>query len=157
MLAAFLIGLAGGQRAMTPLAAVSVASARGNLPDDALTRVLGHPLSVASALVLAAAELVGDKLPNAPDRIVAIGLFGRCTTSAIAGAALTPGPSRGRGAMIGGATAVLAAFVGWRARMAMLPRHGQIRTGLVEDALVIACAAAAARWPTHGRRAVTLA
>jgi uncharacterized membrane protein len=33
MLASFLMGLVGGQRAMTPLAAVSVASATGNLPD----------------------------------------------------------------------------------------------------------------------------
>ena len=139
MLAALLIGLVGGQRAMAPLAAVSVAAARGAMPaDNGAPRIIAHPAFAAVAVVLAAAELAGDKMKTAPDRIVPIGLFGRFTTSAIAGAALGPSRQRWRNAGIGGATALIASYVGWRARIAAMERYGQTPTGLVEDGLVIA-------------------
>ena len=143
MLASFLIGLVGGQRALTPLAAVSLAAANGALPPgNGAPALLANPLAAAGALALAAAEMAGDKMRTAPDRIVPIGLAARFATSAIAGAALAPRPRRWLGAALGGTTAVLASYPGWRARIAAIPRHGQTRTGLVEDALVILAAAA---------------
>lgn len=141
MLASFLMGLVGGQRAMTPLATVSVAAARGALPaGNGAPALLAHPLAAAGALALAAAELAGDKMRTAPDRIVPIGLAARFVTSAIAGASLAPRPQRWLGAAIGGTTAVLASYPGWRARIAAIPRYGQTPTGLVEDAMVILAA-----------------
>ncbi|TPG46956.1 DUF4126 domain-containing protein [Roseomonas nepalensis] len=146
MLASFLIGLVGGQRALTPLAAVSLAAARGALPPgNGAPSLLASPLAAAGALALAAAELAGDKMRTAPDRIVPVGLAARFATSAIAGAALAPRRQRWLAAALGGTTAVLASYPGWRARIAAIPRHGQTRTGLVEDALVILAAAAILR------------
>jgi uncharacterized membrane protein len=146
MLASFLMGLVGGQRAMTPLATVAIAAARDELPaDNGAPKLLGHPVVAAGALALAVAEMAGDKQKTAPDQIVPIGLAARFVTSAIAGAALSSHKQRWLGAAIGGATAVVASYPGWRARMAALGRYGQTPTGFVEDAAMVAGAAAITR------------
>lgn len=138
MLASFLMGLVGGQRGMTPLAAVSVAAARGLLPrDSAVPRPLAHPLVAGAMVALAAAEMAGDKMTSAPDRIVPIGLATRFLTCAIAGASLAPRRQCWPAAALGGTTAVAASYLGWRARVATMPRYGQTPTGLVEDAIVL--------------------
>ena len=141
MLASFLMGLVGGQRAMTPLATVAIAAARGELPhDNGAPRIMAHPMVAAGALALAVGELAGDKQKSAPDRIVPIGLAARFVTSAVAGAALAPRRQRWMAATIGGLTAVAASYPGWRARMASMKRHGQTSTGFVEDAGVVLAA-----------------
>ncbi len=146
MLQSFLIGLVGGQRAMTPLAMVAVAGARGELPaDSGAPRLLTHPLAAAGATLLAVGEMAGDKLPSAPDRIVPVGLAARFATSALAGMALAPRDRRWLGAAIGGVTAVIASYPGWRARCAAMGRWSQARTGFVEDAAVVGSAAAVVR------------
>ena len=146
MLASFLMGLVGGQRALTPLATVAVAAARGELPrDNGAPRLLGHPLVATGAMALAVAEMAGDKQKTAPDRIVPIGLAARFVTSAIAGAALAPRDERWLGAAVGGITAVAASWFGWRARCASMERWGQTKTGFVEDAAVLASAAGIVR------------
>ncbi|MET4593740.1 MULTISPECIES: DUF4126 family protein [unclassified Sphingomonas] len=146
MLASFLIGLVGGQRAMTPLAAVAIAAARDELPvDNGAPRLLANPVVAAGALALAIGEMAGDKQMTAPDRVVAIGLAARFVTSAIAGAALVPRRQRWLGAAVGGVTAVVASYPGWRARMAAIPGYGQTPTGFVEDAAVLGGAVAIVR------------
>ncbi len=103
MLASFLMGLVGGQRAMTPLAALAMATARDELPaDHAAQRLLGHPVIAAGAVALAIAEMAGDKQKSAPDRTVAIGLTARFVTSALSGAVLAPRGQRWLGAMVAG-------------------------------------------------------
>jgi uncharacterized membrane protein len=146
MLASFLMGLVGGQRAMTPLATVAIAAARGELPaDNGAPKLLVHPVVAAGALALAIGEMAGDKQKTAPNRIVPIGLAARFVTSAIAGASLAPRRQRWLGAAVGGVTAVVASYPGWRARMAAMSRYGQTPTGFVEDAAVVAGAAAITR------------
>ncbi len=146
MLSSFLMGLVGGQRAMTPLAAVSIAAARGELPaDNGAPKILTHPLVAGGALALAVGEMAGDKQKTAPNRIVPIGLAARFVTSAIAGAALAPRRSRWLGAGLGGVTAVVASYPGWRARVAAMRRYGQTPSGFVEDAAVLAGATAIVR------------
>ncbi len=143
MLASLLMGLVGGQRAMTPLAAVSVAAACDWLPEDnGAPRIIAHPLVATATVFLAVAELAGDKMKTAPDRVVPVGLAARFVTSAIAGAALAPLRQRWLAAGLGASTAVAASYPGWRLRMAAIPRYGQTSTGLVEDAIVIASAVA---------------
>lgn len=143
MLASFLMGVIGGQRSMAPLALVSVAAARGRLPaDNGAPAFIEHPLVAAATVALAGAELAGDKMKTAPNRIVPIGLAARFITSAIAGAAVTPFRHRWLGATVGGTTAVVASYPGWRARIAAMPRFGQTSTGFVEDAIVIMSAIA---------------
>lgn len=146
MLASFLIGLVGGQRAMTPLAMVAVAGARGELrADSGVPRLLTHPLAATAATLLAIGEMAGDKQKTAPDRIVPVGLIARFATSAIAGMALAPRDRRWLGAAVGGVTAVIASYPGWRARCAAMADYGQTATGFVEDAAVLAGAAAIVR------------
>lgn len=146
MIASLLMGLVGGQRAMTPLAAVSVAAAYDLLPaDNGAPRIIAHPLAAAGAVCLAVAELAGDKQKTAPDRIVAIGLAARFLTSAIAGASLASRQRRWLGAAVGGSTAMLASYPGWRARTGAMRKYGQTSTGLVEDAVVILSAVAIVR------------
>lgn len=141
LLAPFKMGLVGGQRAMTPLAAVSIAAARGQLPvGKGVLRWLANPVVAAGTLALAIGEMAGDKQKTAPNRIVPIGLVARFTTSAIAGAALASPKHRWLGAAIGGVTAVVASYPGWRGRMAALGRYGQTKTGFAEDAAVLASA-----------------
>lgn len=142
----FLMGLIGGQRAMTPLATVAVAAARGQLPEDnGAPALLANPLVAAGTLALAIGEMAGDKQKTAPDRIVPIGLAARFITSAIAGAALVPKKQRWIGAAVGGVTAVVASYPGWRTRMAWLPKYGQTQTGFAEDLAVLSSAAAIVR------------
>ncbi len=141
MLASFLMGFVGGQRSMTPLAAVSVAAARGDLPRDrAAPDILAHPAVAAGAVALAAAELAGDKMQSAPDRIVPAGLAARLLVTGLASGALAPRGQFWKGAAVGSITAVIASYPGWRARMAAMEDHGQTSTGLVEDAVVLTSA-----------------
>lgn len=146
MLAPILMGLAAGQRAMTPLAAVAVAAARRELPpDNGAAPMIGRPIIAAGALVLAVAELAGDKMKSAPDRIAVSGIAARLLTAGIAGAALVPRRQRWLGAAVGAAAAIVASYPGWRLRKAAMPRFGQTATGFAEDAVVVAGAVAVVR------------
>lgn len=152
MLRSILIGLVAGQRGMTPLAAVATATLRGDLPLQVpLQRLFLSPPVTAGATALAAAEMAGDKMKSAPDRIVPIGLLVRSITSAYAGAALAPRDRRAAGAALAVATALASSYVGWRIRCAAMRRYGQTSTGLVEDAVVTAGAMAITA-PRHPRR-----
>ena len=125
MLASILMGLVGGQRAMTPLATVAIAAARGELPtDNGGPAILARPIVAAGALALAVAEMAGDKRKTAPNRTVAIGLAARFITSAVAGAALASRRQRWLGAALGGLTAVVASYPGWRVRTGLIPLYG---------------------------------
>jgi hypothetical protein len=93
----------------------------------------------------ALAELVGDKLPSVPARTRPLGLVAR----AISGA-LVVSSRRGRrvaasGLILGAATAVAAAFVGQRGRLALTRLLGggalaNAFAGVIEDAAAIALA-----------------
>jgi uncharacterized membrane protein len=138
MISSLLIGAVAGARSMTPLATVSVAARLGDLPPDSgAPDLLGHPVVVAGALMLAAGELAGDKMRSAPDRTVAAGMAARLVTGAVAGAALAPRRQRDLGAALGAAAAIAAAYATFALRMRAMRRFGQTPTGLVEDALAV--------------------
>ncbi len=152
MLRSILMGLVAGQRGMTPLAAIAQATARGDLPVQLpLQRLFLLPPITAGATALAAAEMAGDKMKSAPDRIVPIGLLVRAITSAYAGAALAPRNKRAMGAALAVGTALASSYVGWRVRCAAMRRYGQTSTGLIEDAIV-ATGALAITKPRRRRR-----
>lgn len=124
---------------MTPLAAVSRAARRGDLPaNNGAPSLLAHPLDSMGATALAAGELAGDKLPSAPDRTVAAGMAGRLVTGALAGVALAPRDQRLAAAALGAAGAVAGAYLSFGARKQAMRRFGQTSTGLVEDAITLA-------------------
>lgn len=112
MLRSFLIGLVAGQRGMTPLAAIATATRRGETPVQLpLQSLLRSPVISAGTAALAAAEMAGDKMKSAPDRIVPIGLAVRSITAAYAGAALAPRDRRMAGAMVAMGTALAASYI----------------------------------------------
>ena len=145
MLRSFLIGLVAGQRGITPLAAVATATRRGAIPVELpLQPLLENPVIAAGTAALAAAEMAGDKMPTAPDRIVPVGLAVRAVTSAYAGAAFAPRNRRYLGAAVATGAALASSYVGWRLRCAAMRRWGQTSTGFVEDALVFGAGMAVA-------------
>lgn len=138
MIRSILIGLVAGQRGISPLASIALATRRGTIPSALpLQALLKNPIVAAGTAALAAAEMAGDKMKSAPDRIVPIGLAVRSVTSAYAGAALAPRGSRTAGAIIATATALMSSYIGWRLRCAAMRRYGQTATGFVEDAMVL--------------------
>ncbi len=138
MLRSFLIGLVAGQRGITPLAVTAAGARQGTLPASApLQRLIGNRFVAGGSVALAAAEMAGDKMKSAPDRVVPAGLFVRTLTSAYAGAAMAPRGQRAAGAAVAAVTALGASYIGWRLRCAAMKRWGQTRTGFVEDALVL--------------------
>lgn len=138
MIRSFLIGLVAGQRGITPLASIALATRRGavttRLP---LQSLLQNPAIALGTSALAAAEMAGDKMKTAPDRIVPVGLAVRAITAAYAGATLAPKGERAQGALVAVATALASSYIGWRIRCAAMQRYGQTATGFVEDALVL--------------------
>ena len=87
-------------------------------------------------------ELLGDKMKSAPDRTVALGLLARVISAGIAGAALAPHRREPAGALIAVLSAVPLAYLTLAGRKRAMTRLGQTRSGLIEDALVVAAGAA---------------
>lgn len=146
MIRSVLFGIVAGSRAMTPLAVAADAARRRALPeDDRFVRLLGSPLVAAGTVALAAAEMGGDKMKSAPDRIAVPGLVARIATASIAGAAFAPRDARARAATAAALAALGFSWLSWRVRLRAMERGGQTLTGLAEDALVAASAAAVAR------------
>jgi uncharacterized membrane protein len=142
MIHSLLIGMAGGMRSMTPLAAVALAAHNGGLPrDNGAPELLSHPVVEAGAVALAIAEIAGDKMRSAPDRIIAPGMAARIATGAIAGAALARHDARTTGAALGALGACIAAYLTFDARMRAMRSAGQTSTGFVEDAICVGATA----------------
>jgi uncharacterized membrane protein len=143
-----MIAGATGARSMTGLAAV--AHARAANPDALGNTAPGRYLdrNIANfTSVLAAGELVGDKLPFVGDRIAPGPLLGRVAAGAAIGAAVAgmTGNDR-RNAAIGGA---VAAFVGahlsFQFRKALSRHMPAVLAAVIEDAAVLTLAAAGTR------------
>lgn len=145
MLRSFVMGLVAGARSMTPLAAVANAARTGRLPaDNGAPAWLAHPLVSAGATALAVYELIGDKQPSAPDRIIPPAVVVRSINAAFAGAMVAPRDRRWAGAALAGGTAAVAAWLTFKARLRSMDRHSQAATGFIEDAIVVPAAIAAA-------------
>ena len=141
LLSSALIGAVASARAMTPMATIAVARLAGRRPPGKLL-LLDHPVIKAGALAMGAGELVGDKMKTAPDRTVVLGLLARVMSAGIAGAALAPAKRERAGAAVAVATAVPLAYLTLAGRKRAMARIGQTRSGLIEDALVVAAGAA---------------
>lgn len=122
---------------MTPMAALSAARLAGRRTPGRLV-LLDHPVFRFGGLAIGVAELFGDKLRSAPDRTVPLGLLARVMSAGIAGAALAPRGRERAGAALAVATAVPLAYLTLGARKQAMSRLGQTRSGLVEDAVVVA-------------------
>ena len=113
--------------------------------------LLDRPLFRYGALAMGVGELAGDKMTTAPDRTVPLGLLARVMSAGIAGAALAPRGKERAGAMTAIATAVPLAYATLNVRKRAMGRIGQTRSGVIEDALIIAGGIAIVAWATGPR------
>jgi uncharacterized membrane protein len=143
---AFLIGIASGLRALTGLAAVSWAAHFGVLPlNHTWLAFLGYAFTPYILTVMAIGELVNDKLPKTPSRLVPPQFITRIVTSALCGLAI--GLSGGGmiiGLVAGLIGAVAGTFGGAKARGVLARTLGcDLPAALLEDAVALGIAASA--------------
>ena len=119
-------------------------------------RFLQKPATATVLKVMAAGEIVADKLPMTPDRIAPPVLLGRLLSGALVGAAWYKsrhGSAVG-GGLLGGVVAVAATFVSYALRTGISKKSGVpvALVGVGEDALVLAGGAAllGGQQPAHG-------
>ena len=141
LLSSVLIGAVASARSMTPMATLATARLAGRRTPGRLV-LLDHPVFKFGALAMGAGELFGDKMKSAPDRTVFLGLIARVMSAGVAGAALAPRGREKAGAAVAVATAVPLAYLTLAGRKRAMARLGQTRSGLLEDALVVAAGAA---------------
>ncbi|MBG6075099.1 hypothetical protein [Polaromonas sp. CG_9.11] len=132
-----LIGAVASARSMTPMASIAAARLLGHRTPGKLV-LLDHPVFTYGALAMGVGELFGDKMKTAPDRTVFLGLLARVSSAGIAGAALAPLGREQAGAVTAIATAVPLAYLTLAGRERAMARMGQTRSGLIEDALIVA-------------------
>jgi len=137
LLSSVLIGAVASARSMTPMAAIALARLAGRRTPGQLF-LLDRPLFKYGALAMGVGELFGNKMKTAPDRTVALGLMARVASAGIAGAALAPHGHERAGATVAVMTAVPLAYATLAVRKQAMARIGQTRSGLIEDALVVA-------------------
>ncbi|MRX10613.1 hypothetical protein GJ697_22530 [Pseudoduganella sp. FT25W] len=141
LLSSALIGAVASARSMTPMATIATARLADRSTPGELV-LLDRPLFKYGALAMGVGELFGDKMKTAPDRTVFLGLLARVASAGIAGAALAPEGREKAGAAIAVATAVPLAYLTLAGRKQAMARIGQTRSGLIEDALIVAAGAA---------------
>lgn len=156
LLSSILIGAVASARSMTPMATIATARlAKRDTPGELF--LLDRPLFKYGALAMGAGELLGDKMKTAPDRTVFLGLLARVMSAGIAGAALAPHGREKAGTAAAIATAVPLAYLTLAGRKQAMARIGQTRSGLIEDALIVAAGSAIVALSTraeyeHSRR-----
>lgn len=141
LLSSALIGAVASARSMTPMATISAARLANRHTSGKLV-LLDRPVFKYGALAMGVGELLGDKMKTAPDRTVFLGLLARVASAVIAGAALAPEGREKTGAAVAVATAVPLAYLTLSGRKRAMASIGQTRSGLIEDALVVAAGAA---------------
>lgn len=151
LLFSVLIGAVASARSMTPMASIAAARLLGHRTPGRLV-LLDRPVVTYGALAMGAGELLGDKMKTAPDRTVFLGLLARVMSAGIAGAALAPRGSEEAGAAAAVATAVPLAYLTLAARKRAMAQMGQTRSGLIEDALIVAAGAAVVALAVTRRR-----
>jgi len=134
---ALLIGVVAGLRAMTPLAAISLAAWLGwiDLSASPLSFV-GHIITLVALALLAIAELVTDQLPNTPSRKVPMQFGTRIVVGALAGGLLTGDW------IIGGILGAIGAVIGTLAGAGLRSRLAKVfgrdlPAALLEDAVAV--------------------
>jgi len=140
MLAALVIGIVAGLRAMMPLAAVAWAAKLRILDlDGSWLAILGWRFTAPVMTLLAIGELITDQLPSTPSRKAPVQFGARLVTGGVAGAAL--GMATGAvviGAILGVIGAVIGTLGGAAVRARLATLFGSDRpAALIEDVIAI--------------------
>ena len=141
LLLAFSIGFFAGLRSLTAPAAVAWAVYLGWLKVDYPLAYIGRFASVAIFSVLAAIELIADKLPETSNRTAPLGLSARIVMGGLSGACVAAGASGLilLGAVLGAVGGVAGCFLGYEARARLARGSGtpDIYIAVLEDILTI--------------------
>jgi uncharacterized membrane protein len=138
----FLLGCVAGLRSLTAPAVVCWAVHLGwlNLAGSKLA-FMGHPGTLAFFTLLAAVELIADKLPKTPARTAPPGLIARIVFGGLCGVALaiSAGGSLIIAAIVGVIGALVGTFAGYNIRHALVARAHlpDLAVALVEDLVAI--------------------
>jgi len=140
---AFQIGIIAGMRSLTAPALVSHKLSQASpdpIPDSPL-HFLTSPKTATALAVMAGGELIGDKLPNSPDRIAPPVLSGRIVAGAMSGAALSEadGQPLAYGAVLGAVGALVGTVAFFHLRIWLNHEKGipDPIVALVEDAMTV--------------------
>jgi len=139
----FLIGVVAGLRSLTAPAVVAWGAHRNWLHlHNTPFSFMGSPAAVAVFTLLAAAELVVDKLPSTPSRTKPAGLSARFVLGGLSGAciAVSASQSIAFGTVLGGCGGVVGAFAGYevRTRLVRALNVPDFVIASLEDVLAIA-------------------
>jgi len=135
-----IIGVTAGLRAATPIAAISIGAWLGWIDLSATwAGFLGNIIAVIVLVMIAALELVGDKLPQARSRKLPPSFIGRVVSGALAGALLgLPSGDWIVGLVAGALGAVGGTLGGFEARRWLAARLGRdLPAALIEDAVAV--------------------
>jgi uncharacterized membrane protein len=142
-LAAVLIGVVAGMRAVTAPAAVSWAATLGWIPVGATALgFLAHRVTPWIFSLLALGEFVTDQLPTTPSRTVPVQFGARLVSGALSGGAIgLAGGGLPAGAMAGAVGAVIGTLGGRWLRGRLAASFGSDRpAAFLEDALAVGLA-----------------
>jgi uncharacterized membrane protein len=142
---AFALGVVAGLRALTAPAVVCWAAHwRWLNLDLSPLHFMGSLVAAIIFAVLAAGELVNDKLPKTPSRKAPPSFIARIVLGALAGAALcsAAGDSLLLGALLGAVGAVAGTFGGYEARTKLVKalKAPDLAVALLEDAVAVGAA-----------------
>lgn len=143
LIAAFVLGVACGLRALVGLAAVSWAASGQHLPlQGTWLSFLGNRITSYISSVLAIGEIINDKFPKTPSRLVPPQFGARVVIGALTGSAI--GLSQGNlvmGALAGIIGSVVGTFTGAKGRALAAKLFGRdLPAALLEDVLAVALA-----------------
>jgi uncharacterized membrane protein len=138
----FLLGLIDGLRSLTPPALVCWAAYLGWL-NFAGTRLsfINHRSTLIVFTLLAVAELVADKLRNAPARTAPVGLIARILLGGACGLAVATSAVMSPSflVLLAAIGAVVGAFVGYHSRRFIVSKHvPDFAAAVAEDVIAIA-------------------
>ena len=140
LVSSFLTGTASGLRALIGLAAVSWAAHLGYLHlDHTWFAFLGYAYTPYILTVMAIGELVNDKLPKTPSRLIPPQLVTRIVTGALCGAAIGMSGNQTVLGLLGGVVgSVAGTFGGAKARGFLAKLFGRdLPAALLEDLVAI--------------------
>jgi uncharacterized membrane protein len=141
---AFLIGTACGLRALIGVAIVSWAARLGILPlDRTWLAFLGYAFTPYILTLIAIAELINDKLPKTPSRLIPPQFITRIVTSALSGLAIgLSGNGMISGLLAGTIGAVAGTLGGAKARSLLAKAFRRdLPAALLEDAVALGISA----------------
>lgn len=126
LLRAAALGVVAGMRSQLPLALLSLAAHQHDRDQQNLPEALTSPKVTALLLANAAGEIVVDKLPFTPSRLIPGSLVVRAGLGALAGALLSrsAGQEPVKGAAVGAAGALAGSYAGYTMRAGLVETTG---------------------------------